>query len=69
MSDAGILPIDATKRIFYQSLRAIEDGRRWIDWLFEAKKRYNSSVLNYMVASNHIRLLVHDDNGQNVIPK
>ena len=40
-----------------------------MDWLFEAKKRYNLSVLNYMVTSNHIHLLVYDTNGRDVIPK
>jgi len=32
-----------------------------VQWLFEAKKRYGLSVLNYMVTSNHIHLLVVDD--------
>jgi putative transposase len=36
------------------------DRKRWLHWLFEAKKRYGLSVLNYMVTSNHIHLLVHD---------
>ena len=27
-------------------------------WLFEAKKRFGLSVLNYMVTSNHIHLLI-----------
>lgn len=29
-------------------------------WLFEAKKRYGLSVLDYVATSNHIHLLVHD---------
>jgi REP element-mobilizing transposase RayT len=29
-------------------------------WLFEAKKRFGISVLNYIVTSNHIHLLVRD---------
>ena len=45
------------------------DRRSWIDWLFEAKKRFNLSVLNYMVTSNHIHLLVYDNHGPEVIPK
>lgn len=45
------------------------DRRRWINWLFEAKKRFNLSVLNYMVTSNHIHLLVYDNNGPDAIPK
>jgi putative transposase len=40
-----------------------------MDWLFEAKKRFNLRVLNYMVTSNHVYLLVYDNNGPDVIPK
>ena len=45
------------------------DRRRWLQWLFEAKKRYGISILNYMVTSNHIHLLVVDGGGRDVIPK
>jgi REP element-mobilizing transposase RayT len=31
-----------------------------MQWLFEAKKRYGLSILNFMVTSNHIHLLVVD---------
>jgi len=48
-------------------LKFAKDRRRWIDWLFEAKKRYGLSVLNYIVTSNHIHLLVFDT-GKNEIP-
>lgn len=41
-------------------LKFAEDRKRWIYWLFEAKKRYGLRVLNYMVTSNHIHLLVLD---------
>jgi REP element-mobilizing transposase RayT len=37
-----------------------------LHWLFEAKKRFGLSVLNYMVTCNHIHLLVKDT-GSNVI--
>ena len=37
-----------------------QDKRRWLHWLFEAKKRYGLSILNYIVTSNHIHLLVVD---------
>ena len=37
-------------------------------WLFEAKKRFGLTVLNFTVTSNHIHLLVYDDK-VNVIPK
>jgi REP element-mobilizing transposase RayT len=40
-----------------------------LQWLFEAKKRYGISILNYMVTSNHIHLLVVDGGGRDVIPK
>ncbi|MEA3361648.1 MAG: transposase [Thermodesulfobacteriota bacterium] len=41
-------------------LKFSRDRARWIYWLFEAKKRYRLSVLNYIVTSNHIHLLVRD---------
>ena len=50
-------------------LKFARDRRRWIHWLFEAKKRFNLSVLNYMVTSNHIHLLICDNNGKDVIPR
>ncbi len=45
------------------------DRRRWLQWLFEARKRYRLMVLNYIVTSNHIHLLVVDDGNREVIPK
>ena len=47
-----------------------KDRKRWINWLFEAKNRFNLKVLNYMVTSNHIHLLVTDDpnDKRDVIP-
>ena len=44
-------------------LKFARDRRRWIDWLFEAKKPLNLSALNYMVTSNHINLLVYNNHG------
>ncbi len=41
-------------------LKFNKDRQRWLHWLFEAKKRYGLSVLNYVVTSNHIHLLVVD---------
>ena len=35
-------------------LKFARDRRRWLQWLFEAKKRFGLSVLNYMATSNHI---------------
>jgi putative transposase len=41
-------------------LKFARDRRRWLWWLFEAKKRFGLCVLNYIVTSNHIHLLVRD---------
>jgi REP-associated tyrosine transposase len=50
-------------------LKFPRDRRRWIEWLYQARKRYTGlSVLDYMVTSNHIHLLVYDTGGRNVIP-
>ena len=49
-------------------LKFSKDRRRWLQWLFEAKRRYALTVLNYTVTSNHIHLLVADDKGRDVIP-
>jgi len=34
--------------------------RRYLYWVFEAKKRFGLCVLDYIVTSNHIHLLVKD---------
>src|SRR3989304_4368840 len=47
-------------------LKFARDRRCYLSWVFEAKKRFGLSVLNYMVTSNHIHLLVKDT-GPNVI--
>jgi REP element-mobilizing transposase RayT len=44
-----------------------KDRKIWIKWLYEAKKRFGLSVLNYIVTSNHIHLLVYDK-GTKAIP-
>ncbi|HUJ16917.1 MAG TPA: transposase [Nitrospirota bacterium] len=49
-------------------LKFAKDRRRWLQWLFEARKRYGLSVLNYTVTSNHIHLLVRDNGNRDVIP-
>jgi putative transposase len=48
-------------------LRFAKDRNRWMQWLFEAKRRYGLTILNYMVTSNHIHLLVKDTGGQDTI--
>ena len=49
-------------------LKFDKDKKRWIHWLFEAKKRFGLRILNYTVTSNHIHLLVYDRK-VNIIPK
>jgi len=50
-------------------LKFARDQRRWLQWLFEAKKRFGVSILNYAVTSNHVHLIVKDDQGEEVIPQ
>jgi len=38
-------------------------------WLFEARKRYGLTVLNYVVTCNHVHLLVFADGDRLVIPQ
>jgi putative transposase len=45
------------------------DRSRWMELLFEAKKRFRLSVLNFTVTSNHIHLIVSDNRGDDVIPR
>jgi REP-associated tyrosine transposase len=45
-----------------------KDRKRWLQWLYEAKKRYGLVVLNYTVTSNHIHLLVVGGDERNIIP-
>ena len=47
-----------THRCYKQEflLKFAIDRRRWFCWLFEAKKRYGLSVLNYIVTSNCIHI-------------
>ncbi|HYT55211.1 MAG TPA: transposase [Verrucomicrobiae bacterium] len=44
-------------------LKFPRDRRRYLHWVFEGKKRFGLSVLNYMVTSNHVHLLVKDTGG------
>ena len=49
-------------------LKFARDRKRWLQWLFEAKKRNGLEILNYTATSNHIHLLVVDGE-RGVIPK
>ncbi len=42
------------------------DRDRWVHWLYEARKRFGLSILNYVVTSNHIHLLVKDTGSQTI---
>jgi putative transposase len=41
-------------------LKFVRDRRRYLHWLFEARKRFGLCILDYVVTSNHIHLLVKD---------
>jgi len=41
-------------------LKFAQDRRRYLHWVFEAKKCFGLSALNYIVTSNHVHLLVKD---------
>jgi REP element-mobilizing transposase RayT len=49
-------------------LKFAKDRRRWLQWLFEARRRFGLSGLNYEITSNHIHLLVADEKSRGVIP-
>ena len=55
------------KREFLLKFR--KDRTRWMQWLYEAKKRYGFVVLNYIVTSNHIHLVVYEKDNKETIPK
>ena len=50
-------------------LKFARDRRRWMHWLYEARKRYGLTVLNHMVTSNHVHLLVVDGKDESTIPR
>jgi putative transposase len=50
-------------------LKFARDRRRYLRWVFEARKRYGLSVLNYMVTSNHVHILLRDRGDRDVIPR
>ena len=49
-------------------LKFSKDRHRYLQWLYQAKKRYKLTILNYMVTCNHVHLLVVDDGERGVIP-
>ena len=42
-------------------LKFSKDRKRYLYWIYCARKQYGLVVLDYMVTSNHIHLLVYDD--------
>lgn len=54
--------VNITQRCYQQQFLLNDDAdrRRWLYWLFQARKLYGLSVLNYVVTSNHVHLLVQD---------
>ncbi len=50
-------------------LKFARDRDRWLTWLFEARKRYALSILNYVVTANHIHLLLVDTGHESSIPQ
>ncbi len=50
-------------------LKFAKDRKRWLQWLFESKKRYGLPILNYAVTSHHIHLFVVGDGDRDIIPK
>jgi len=49
-------------------LKFARDRRNWVRWLFEARKRFGLSVLDYQVTCNHVHLLALD-RGQDEISR
>ena len=47
-------------------LKSAEERRRWMYWLYQARRQFGLSVLDYIVTRNHIHLLVRDT-GKGVI--
>jgi REP element-mobilizing transposase RayT len=50
-------------------LKFAKDRTRWMELLFEAKRRYRLSILNFIVTSNHIHLIVASPKTPESIPK
>ena len=48
-------------------LKFSRDRRRYLQWLYHARKRYALSLLNFDVTSNHVHLLVVDGGDRDVI--
>ena len=49
-------------------LKFSRDQRRYLQWLYQARKRFSLSLVNFIVTSNHVHLLVADGGDRDVIP-
>ena len=50
-------------------LKFKQDRHRWIQWLFQAKRRFGLVVLNYTVTSNHTQIIMEDNCDHDIIPQ
>jgi REP element-mobilizing transposase RayT len=50
-------------------LKFAKDRQAWLDWLFEARKRFGIVILNYAATSKHVHLLIYDRDGGEVVPQ
>ncbi len=50
-------------------LESIKDKENWMKWLFEANDRFQTSVLDFSITSNHVHVLAFDSEGQGSISK
>ena len=49
-------------------LKFSKDRHRYLQWLYQARKRHGLTILDYVVTCNHVHLLVVDDGDRDVIP-
>jgi len=50
-------------------LKFAKDRNRWIELLFEAKMKFQLSILNFIVTSNHTHLILSSSENIQAIPK
>jgi len=50
-------------------LKFSKDRNRWMELLFQAKKRYSLSILNFIVTCNHIHIITCSNSGIDSIPR
>lgn len=50
-------------------LKFSKDRLRWMQWLYEAKKRFSLVILNYVVTCNHIHVIVYGKDDSETISK